>query len=73
MLGRDFLPGFRIDLHHKDMGIALASARSAGVSLPVTGLVSQLVASAQARGHGSLDHSALLLVLEQLSGKQTEG
>ncbi len=69
MLGREFTPGFRIDLHHKDMGIALASARSAGVALPVTGLVAQLVASARAMGHGSLDHSALLQVVEELSGR----
>jgi 2-hydroxy-3-oxopropionate reductase len=51
----------------------LGSARSAGVSLPVTGLVAQLVASARALGHGSLDHSALLLVLEQLTGRQADG
>lgn len=70
MLAREFKPGFRIDLHHKDMGIALASARSAGVSLPVTGLVAQLVASARAMGYGSLDHSALLNVVERLSGKE---
>ena len=69
MLAREFAPGFRIDLHHKDMGIALASARSAGVSLPVTGVVAQLVASARAMGHGSLDHSALLSVVEKLSGR----
>jgi 2-hydroxy-3-oxopropionate reductase len=69
MLARDFQPGFRIDLHHKDMGIALASAREAGLSLPVTGLVSQLVASARALGFGSLDHSALLRVTEQMSGR----
>jgi 2-hydroxy-3-oxopropionate reductase len=69
MLAREFKPGFRIDLHHKDMGIALASARSAGVSLPVTGVVAQLVASARAMGHGSLDHSALLSVVENLSGR----
>lgn len=67
MLAREFAPGFRIDLHHKDMGIALASARSAGVSLPVTGLVAQLVASARAQGYGSLDHSSLLQVIENLS------
>lgn len=70
MLAREFEPGFRIDLHHKDMGIALASARSAGVSLPVTGVVSQLVASARAMGYGSLDHSALLHVVERLSGRE---
>jgi len=69
MLAREFKPGFRIDLHHKDMGIALATARSAGVSLPVTGVVAQLVASARAMGHGSLDHSALLSVVENLSGR----
>ena len=69
MLAREFEPGFRIDLHHKDMGIALATARSAGVSLPVTGVVAQLVASARAMGHGSLDHSALLSVVENLSGR----
>jgi 2-hydroxy-3-oxopropionate reductase len=69
MLARQFTPGFRIDLHHKDMGIALSSARSAGVSLPVTGLVAQLVAAARAQGHGSDDHSSLLAVIEGLSGR----
>jgi 2-hydroxy-3-oxopropionate reductase len=69
MLAREFEPGFRIDLHHKDMGIALASGRAAGVALPVTGVVAQLVAAARAKGYGSLDHSALLQVIEQLSGR----
>jgi 2-hydroxy-3-oxopropionate reductase len=70
MLARDFRPGFRVDLHDKDMGIALATAREAGVSLPVTGLVAQLVAGARAMGYGALDHSALLRVVEQLSGRE---
>ncbi|PXY27121.1 2-hydroxy-3-oxopropionate reductase [Prauserella muralis] len=69
MVARQFEPGFRIDLHHKDMGIAMAAARQADVSLPMTGLVTQLVAAARAMGHGSLDHSALLKVTEQLSGR----
>jgi 2-hydroxy-3-oxopropionate reductase len=69
MVARQFAPGFRIDLHHKDMGIALAAARQADVSLPVTGLVAQLVAAARAMGYGGLDHSALLKVTEQLSGR----
>ncbi|MEV5892003.1 NAD(P)-dependent oxidoreductase [Nonomuraea fuscirosea] len=68
MLRREFAPGFRIDLHHKDMGIAVAAAREAGVSLPLTGQVAQLVAAARAQGHGSLDHSALLKVIERLNG-----
>ena len=69
MLAREFRPGFRIDLHHKDMGIALAAARNAEVPVPMTGLVAQLIAAAQALGYGSLDHSALLSVTEVLSGR----
>jgi 2-hydroxy-3-oxopropionate reductase len=69
MLRHEFAPGFRIDLHHKDLGIALGSAREAGVPLPVGATVAQLVAAARAQGHGDLDHSALLLVLEQLAGR----
>jgi 2-hydroxy-3-oxopropionate reductase len=69
MLARRFTPGFRIDLHHKDMGIALAAARQAEVSLPMTGLTAQLIAAARAQGYGALDHSALLNVVEDLSGR----
>ncbi|MCG5220495.1 2-hydroxy-3-oxopropionate reductase [Streptosporangium sp. KLBMP 9127] len=67
MIKREFRPGFRVDLHHKDMGIALAAAREAGVALPVTGLIAQLIAAARAQGHGSLDHSALLKVIERIN------
>ena len=69
MINREFTPGFRVDLHHKDMGIAIDAARQADVALPVTGLVAQLMAAARAMGYGSLDHSALLRVVESLSGK----
>jgi 2-hydroxy-3-oxopropionate reductase len=69
MVSREFAPGFRVDLHHKDMGIAIAAAREAGLALPMTGLVAQLVAAARAQGYGSLDHSALLKVIENISGK----
>jgi 2-hydroxy-3-oxopropionate reductase len=72
MVARQFAPGFRIDLHHKDMGIALAAAREAGVALPVTGVIAQLIAAARAQGYGSLDHSVLLKVLENVSGKTSE-
>jgi 2-hydroxy-3-oxopropionate reductase len=71
ILARRFDPGFRIDLHHKDLGIVQAAAREAGVIIPVGALVSQLVASLRAQGHGSLDHSALLLLVEQLSGRRS--
>ena len=69
MIAREFKPGFRIDLHHKDMGIVADAARAAEVALPVSGLVTQLVAAARAMGYGSLDHSALLKVVEQLSSR----
>ncbi|MFI5734005.1 2-hydroxy-3-oxopropionate reductase [Kribbella sp. NPDC051587] len=69
MLSRSFEPGFRIDLHHKDMGIVTAAAREAGVVVPLGALVAQLVASARANGDGGLDHSSLLRGVERLSGK----
>jgi 2-hydroxy-3-oxopropionate reductase len=69
MIDRDFDPSFRIDLHHKDLGILLGSARAAGVVTPLGATAAQLMAAAKAQGHGGLDHSALLLVVEQLSGR----
>ncbi|GLY96678.1 2-hydroxy-3-oxopropionate reductase [Actinoplanes sp. NBRC 103695] len=70
MIAREFAPGFRIDLHHKDMGIVLDAARRAGVALPLSGLTAQLVAAARAMGHGGDDHSALLTVTTTLSGRE---
>jgi 2-hydroxy-3-oxopropionate reductase len=72
MLGRSFEPGFRIDLHHKDMGIVTSAAREAGVVLPVGAIVAQLMASARANGDGGLDHSALLRGVERLAGKDVD-
>jgi 2-hydroxy-3-oxopropionate reductase len=69
MLGRTFDPGFRIDLHHKDMGIVTSAAREAGVALPLGVIASQLVAWSRASGDGDLDHSALLRGVERLSGR----
>ncbi|MFI9237888.1 2-hydroxy-3-oxopropionate reductase [Streptomyces sp. NPDC053079] len=67
-LTRDFAPGFRIDLHHKDMGIVTAAAREVGAALPLGGVVATLVAAVRAQGDGGLDHSALLRGVERLSG-----
>jgi 2-hydroxy-3-oxopropionate reductase len=69
MIRHELQPGFRIDLHHKDLGIVLDSAREAGVVIPLGAVVAQLMASARAQGHGDLDHSALILGVEQLSGR----
>lgn len=68
MLDRDFTPGFRIDLHHKDMGIVTSAAREAGVVLPVASSTAQLMASARANGDGGLDHSGLFKGVQRLSG-----
>jgi 2-hydroxy-3-oxopropionate reductase len=73
MLARDFKPGFRIDLHHKDMGIVMAAAREKGVVIPLGAVVAQLIASLRAQGHGRLDHSSLLKIVEQLSGREHSG
>jgi 2-hydroxy-3-oxopropionate reductase len=68
MLAREFAPGFRVDLHHKDLGIMLDAARSAGAVVPVGALVAQLMAALRAQGDGGLDHTALLRLTERLSG-----
>jgi len=69
MLGHTFEPGFRIALHHKDLGIVTTAAREAGVVIPLGSLVAQLMASALANGDGGLDHSGLLRGVERLSGR----
>ena len=67
MLTHTFTPGFRVALHHKDLGIALATARATQTSLPVTAIVDQMFGALEARGQGSLDHSALLTLLEDMA------
>ena len=69
MLAGTFQPGFRIDLHHKDMGIVTAAARERDVAIPLGALTAQLVGAVRAQGDGSLDHSALLRGVERLSGR----
>ncbi|MGD9530425.1 2-hydroxy-3-oxopropionate reductase [Pseudonocardia sp.] len=67
MVGRDFTPGFRLALHHKDMGIVTTAAREAGVVIPLGAAVAQLIAALVARGDGDLDHSALFALTHDLS------
>ncbi|WP_433171166.1 2-hydroxy-3-oxopropionate reductase [Actinoallomurus sp. CA-150999] len=69
MLRREFTPGFRLELHHKDLGIVQAAAREAGIVIPLGAAVSQLVAALVARGDGALDHSGLLKLVQELSGR----
>jgi len=70
MLTHSFDPGFRIELHHKDLGIALAAGREYGVTLPVTAIVDQMLQDLKMRGRGDRDHSALLTLIEDSSGHE---
>jgi 2-hydroxy-3-oxopropionate reductase len=69
MLRREFTPGFRVELHDKDLGIVTSAARDAEVVIPLGAVVAQLMASLKAQGDGALDHSALLRLVERLSGR----
>jgi len=73
MLTHSFDPGFRIELHHKDLGIALAAGREYGVTLPVTAIVDQMLQDLRMRGRGDRDHSALLTLIEDSSGHEIGG
>jgi 2-hydroxy-3-oxopropionate reductase len=66
-LEHDFTPGFRIDLHHKDLGIALATGREYGVALPHTASANEMLGALRTKGQGSQDHSALLTYVEDLA------
>jgi 2-hydroxy-3-oxopropionate reductase len=70
MLDHSFDPGFKVELHHKDLGIALAAGREYGVTLPVTAVVDQMLQDLKTRGRGDRDHSALLTLIEESSGHQ---
>jgi 2-hydroxy-3-oxopropionate reductase len=69
MIARNFTPGFRVDLHHKDLGIVTAAARQIGVAIPLGAHAAQLMGAVRAQGHGDLDHTALLLLVEELAGR----
>jgi 2-hydroxy-3-oxopropionate reductase len=71
-LSHNFDPGFRSELHHKDLGIALSAGREYGVVLPVTAVVDQMLLSMRRKGWGGEDHSALLRVIEDLSQHEIE-
>ncbi|CAN5570625.1 2-hydroxy-3-oxopropionate reductase [soil metagenome] len=64
----DFEAGGKVKFHHKDLGIALETARQFGVALPATALADQLFASLIAKGREDLDHSALITLVRDMSG-----
>jgi 2-hydroxy-3-oxopropionate reductase len=67
MVKRTFDPGFRIELHQKDLNLALSSARALGVSLPNTATAQELFNACVAHGGKAWDHSAMVRALEKLA------
>jgi 2-hydroxy-3-oxopropionate reductase len=67
MVKRTFDPGFRIELHQKDLNLALSNARQMGVALPNTATAQELFNACAAHGGGAWDHSAMVRALEYLA------
>jgi 2-hydroxy-3-oxopropionate reductase len=61
-------PGFKIDLHFKDLGLIMESARALGVPLPTTAVVQELFSALRVKGRGGLDHSGVITLLEDIAG-----
>jgi 2-hydroxy-3-oxopropionate reductase len=61
-------PGFKIDLHFKDLGLIMESSRALGVPLPCTAVVQELFNALRVKGGGGLDHSGVITLLEELAG-----
>lgn len=70
MVKRTFAPGFRIELHQKDLNLALQGAKSMGLSLPNTATVQELMNSCAAHGGSGQDHSSLCQAIERMSNHQ---
>jgi 2-hydroxy-3-oxopropionate reductase len=70
MVKRNFEPGFRIELHQKDLNLALEGARTLGLSLPNTATAQQLLNSCVAHGGKAWDHSAMVRALEMMADHQ---
>jgi 2-hydroxy-3-oxopropionate reductase len=68
MIKRTFDPGFRIELHQKDLGLALSGARALGLALPNTAMAQELFNVCRAHGGSGWDHSAMIRALETLAG-----
>src|SRR3990167_238156 len=67
-LANTYTPGFKIDLHYKDLGLIMESARALGVPLPTTAVVQELFSALRVKGRGGLDHSGVITLLEELAG-----
>ena len=70
MIKRTFDPGFRIELHQKDLGLALGGARALGLSLPNTATAQELFNACVAQGGRGWDHSAMVRALERMANRE---
>ena len=61
-------PGFKIDLHFKDLGLIMEASRTLGVPVPCTAIVQELFNAVRVKGGGGLDHSGIITLLEELAG-----
>jgi 2-hydroxy-3-oxopropionate reductase len=68
ILTGDFAPGFKVDLHFKDLNLIQDAARSIGVPIPTAAFVEQLFAALRVHGRGGLDHSSVVTIFEDLAG-----
>ncbi len=73
MLDRNFKPGARVSTQHKDLGIALALGKEYNVPLPATAHVHQMYDAMLAASHGNLDHSSLVMLIEQMAQTRVTG
>jgi 2-hydroxy-3-oxopropionate reductase len=72
VISRNFKPGFRIELHEKDLRNALLAGESMKVSLPLTSLAQQMLIALMNDGKGSLDHSAIVTFIERMAGTEVK-
>lgn len=66
----NFEPGFKIDLHIKDLNNALETGHSVGAPLPLTASVMEILQNLHANGHGQCDHSGIAMYYEKLTGTE---
>jgi 2-hydroxy-3-oxopropionate reductase len=72
-LAGSYNPGFKIDLHYKDLGLIFEAGRELGVPLPTTAVVREIFNALRVKGRGGLDHSGVITLLEELAGVRAEG
>ena len=73
IFGRDFTTNFSVKWMHKDIGLALESAKALDLPLPLTAITEQMLRTAIAKGYGDDDFCSTIRVLEELAGIEVRG